>query len=69
MRQDNRSPVNPGRSRVQGEANMLLRVLAARGFAVSEEMRERITSCVDTSQLEAWADRAVTAGSIQGVFG
>ena len=52
----------------KGEAKMLLRVLAARGFAVPDEVRERVAGCTDTDQLEAWADRAVTASSITEIF-
>jgi hypothetical protein len=54
--------------RAEGEAKMLLRVLAARGFAVPDEIRERVTGCTDTGQLEAWADRAITASSITEIF-
>jgi hypothetical protein len=52
----------------RGEAKMLLRVLAARGFAVTDEVRERVVGCADTGRLETWADRAVTASSITEVF-
>jgi hypothetical protein len=52
----------------RGEAKMLLRVLAARGFAVTDDVRERVVGCTDTGKLETWADRAVTASSITEVF-
>lgn len=52
----------------RGEAKMLLRVLAARGFAVTDDVRERVVGCTDTGRLETWADRAVTASSITEVF-
>jgi hypothetical protein len=55
--------------RAQEAARMLLRVFAARGFQVSDEVRQRVLACADISQLEAWADRAVTAASIAAVFG
>jgi hypothetical protein len=54
--------------RAEGEAKMLLRVLAARGFAVTDDVRERVVGCTDTGKLETWADRAVTASSITEVF-
>jgi hypothetical protein len=54
--------------RTEGEAAMLLRVLAARGFTVSDDLRQRILSCTDLAQLEAWCDRAVTAKSVGVVF-
>jgi len=44
----------------KGEARMILRVLAARGLQVPAEIRQRVLSCADTSQLEAWGDRAAT---------
>ena len=52
----------------KGEAKMLLRVMAARGLAVPDEVRERVAGCTDTDRLEAWADRVVTASSITEIF-
>ena len=52
----------------RGEARMLLHVLSRRGLEVPPEVRQRVLSCTDTGQLEAWADRAVTAVSVQEVF-
>ena len=54
--------------RAEGEAVMLLRVLAARGFAVPDEIRQLIQSCKDLTQIEAWGDRAATAESLEDVF-
>jgi hypothetical protein len=54
--------------RAEGEAGMLLRVLAARGFDVPGHVRERVLSCTDLGQLEGWGDRAVTASSLDDVF-
>lgn len=55
--------------RVEGEAQMILRVLAARGLEVSARVREQVLSCTDTAQLETWTDRAATANSAEDVFG
>jgi hypothetical protein len=55
--------------RAEGEARMLLRVLAARGFALPGEIRERVVGCTDLAQFEAWADRAVVAESVTEIFG
>jgi hypothetical protein len=55
--------------KAEGEARLVLRVLSARGLQVSAEIRERVLSCTDTGQLETWAERAATAGSIDEVFG
>ena len=51
----------------KGEARMLLRYLGIR-FEVSAVVRERITSCGDPAQLEAWLDRAVSAVTLDEVF-
>jgi len=48
---------------------MILRVLSARGLQVPADIRERVLSCADTSQLEIWGDRAATAATIDDVFG
>jgi hypothetical protein len=53
----------------RGEVSMLLRILAARGIAVPDDVRDRVTSCTDTGQIEAWFDRAITASTLTEVFG
>ncbi|QBS40654.1 hypothetical protein [Nocardia sp. CS682] len=53
----------------RGEAKMLLRVLAARGWAVPDDLRTRIESCLDTVQLEEWGDKAIAADSLNAIFG
>ena len=59
--------------RAEGEAaglsHALLVVLAARGVAVSEDVRARIAACADLEQLDAWLARAVTAASAADVVG
>jgi hypothetical protein len=52
----------------KGEAKMLLRVLAARGVTVPNDIRDQVLGCTDTAQLEAWADRAATASSLTEIF-
>jgi hypothetical protein len=54
--------------KARGAAQMVLRVLSARGLSVPDEIRERVLSCTDTGQLEAWGDRAATADSLDNVF-
>ncbi|WP_378733033.1 hypothetical protein [Nocardia brasiliensis] len=63
--------IDKGRAEGRAEegVQMLLRVLAARGFHVPEQLRARIESCRDTDELERWVDRAVAASSIEAVFG
>jgi predicted transposase YdaD len=58
--------------RVEGratEARLLLhKVLAARAFPVSADVRARIESESDVARLEAWHDAAVTAPTLGDVF-
>ncbi len=55
--------------RAEGEAQMLLRFLAARGFEIPDDIRERVQSCPDTARLEAWGALAATASSLEDIFG
>jgi hypothetical protein len=57
------------RGRAEGEAGMLLRFLAARGFTVPDDIQERVRTCQDTGQLEAWGDLAAAAESLEAIFG
>ena len=51
------------------EARLLLhRVLAARSFPVTQDVRSRIDSEPDVARLESWLEAAVTATSIGEVF-
>ncbi|WP_239647463.1 hypothetical protein [Nocardiopsis baichengensis] len=52
----------------RGEANAMLAVLATRGLDVTDEQRQRITSCTDTDLLLRWTKRAVTADSTDEVL-
>ncbi|NEE00115.1 hypothetical protein [Phytoactinopolyspora halotolerans] len=54
--------------RAEGEAQSILRVLAARGVDVDEDARARIITCTDPKQLETWIDRAATAETIDDLF-
>jgi hypothetical protein len=46
----------------------LMRILSRRGFAITDEVRQRVEGERDLSRLEAWLDAAVTAVSIDDVF-
>jgi hypothetical protein len=48
---------------------MHLRFLAARGFEIPDDIRERVQSCLDTTQLEDWGAWAATAASLEDIFG
>ncbi len=54
--------------RVTGLAQSVSRVLEARGFPLSNEIRERIDRCSDPALLERWLARAAVANSIDAVF-
>ncbi|RAY13294.1 hypothetical protein DPM19_19600 [Actinomadura craniellae] len=54
--------------KAEGEAEMILVFLEARGLDVSDEARERITSCTDLDQLKAWGRRAAVVESAEGLF-
>jgi hypothetical protein len=56
------------KGKAEGEALIVLRILTARGLEVPTEIRQRVLSCADTSQLETWADRAATATTLDDVF-
>ena len=51
------------------EARLLLhRVLAARSFPMTQDVRSRIDGEPDVNRLESWLEAAVTATSIGEVF-
>ncbi|WP_046471618.1 RpnC/YadD family protein [Allosalinactinospora lopnorensis] len=54
--------------KAEGKANDIITVLVTRGFQVPDETRERITSCTDLAQLDEWLRRAVTTGTVDGLF-
>jgi hypothetical protein len=53
---------------LKGEAKMLLRIIDRRGVAISSHDRERVMGCADASQIEMWADRALTATTRDEIF-
>ncbi|MBO0822270.1 MAG: hypothetical protein J2P27_00230 [Actinobacteria bacterium] len=55
-------------ARAKQGGQMVLRILAARGIAVTDDMRDRVLGCSDLDQLETWADKAATATSLSDVF-
>ena len=54
--------------REEGRASAVLGVLAARGWAVPEDLRARVLACRDAALLDTWLRRGVTCGSIDAVF-
>lgn len=57
------------RGKAEGRIESLLRVLAARGLAVSGEVKERILRTRELEQLDEWIQRAVTAVKVEEIFG
>jgi aryl carrier-like protein len=53
---------------VRGEARMLVRILRGRGFVVGAEVEARVLATDSVDALERWADRALTAASLEDVF-
>jgi hypothetical protein len=52
----------------EGMAKAVLKVLAARGVKVPDDVRARIRECTDQPQLETWLARAVVATSATDLF-
>jgi len=57
------------RYKAEGKADMVLRILAARGFDVPRAVRERVLSCTNPAELDSWGEKAVTAAGLAEVFG
>ncbi|MGI5273264.1 hypothetical protein ACQEUU_29230 [Nonomuraea sp. CA-218870] len=55
--------------RAEEAARLVVLLLEARSFAVSDDIRARVTSCTDLGRLESWATRAATARSLDDLFG
>jgi hypothetical protein len=53
---------------VRADRRMLLHLLDRRQLVLSDSGRKLIESCTDLELLESWADRALTATSIEEVF-
>ncbi|WP_285761001.1 hypothetical protein [Nocardiopsis ansamitocini] len=54
--------------KTEGKAESVLTILDARGIAVPEPVRERITSCTDPDELTLWLRRAITAATAADLF-
>lgn len=52
----------------KGQAGSLLLILEARGIALTDELRQKITSCADSHLLNQWLQRAATATTAEEVF-
>ena len=55
------------KGRVEGRAESILTVLAARGIPVSDTIRARILGCTDPAILDVWIRRAAVASTAAAV--
>ncbi|SJZ71667.1 hypothetical protein SAMN02745673_01182 [Marinactinospora thermotolerans DSM 45154] len=53
----------------EGKAESVLAVLSARDIPVTDEARQRITTCTDLDLLDTWLRRAATAHTTHDIFG
>ena len=64
--------IETGKGRAEGEARGraegVLRVLAARGLEVSDELSARILACTDLHTLDRWITRAAVEKSVSEIF-
>lgn len=51
-----------------GEARAIFIILEQRGIAVPDAVHDRIASCTDLDQVEAWVARALTVASAEELF-
>lgn len=59
-------PGNPDEAK--GEATLILRVLEKHAVEISEDIRDRITSCTELDTLMLWFDRSLTATTAEDLF-
>ncbi len=55
--------------KVEGKAESLLKILAARGLAVSEEQKTTIMTCSDLPTLDRWIEQVIKAESTDQALG
>ena len=53
---------------VKGKRDALLRVLAQRGFTLTEDARMRIAACVEIAVLDQWFENALSAKTVADVL-
>ncbi|MEU5623932.1 hypothetical protein [Streptomyces tendae] len=56
------------RGKIESRVESILRVLAAQGVPVSDDVRERITTCADLDTLAVWFDRSLTVSKAEDLF-
>jgi hypothetical protein len=53
----------------EGQATAVLAILDARGVDVPDDVRADIAGCTDLERLATWVRRAVTATTVEDLFG
>jgi len=56
------------KGKIEAKIEAILAFLAARGVAVSDDLRARIEACRDAAVLDRWIVRAATAASAEEIF-
>ncbi|MFE7942002.1 hypothetical protein ACFU46_32290 [Streptomyces griseoincarnatus] len=54
--------------KAEGKAEDILRALTVRGVPISDDVRQRVTACLDLDTLTAWFDRSLTASRAEDLF-
>lgn len=54
--------------RVKEKTERLLHLMERRGLSLTEETRQRVTTCADAPLLDLWFDRAIDATTLDEVF-
>lgn len=62
-------PKTFARGEAKGRAEALLVILDTRSIDIPDDLRDRIASCTDIEQLDAWIRRAATALQAEDLFG
>lgn len=56
------------RAFARGHTAMLLKLLRFKGFTAAPELVARVEACEDIAQLDAWAERVLTATTLDDIF-
>ncbi len=54
--------------KTEGKAELLLLLLRRRGFPIDAAVEGRVAGCRDDKQFDTWAERILTATSLDDVF-
>lgn len=56
------------RGKLEGTRDVLLRLIARAGIALSDDDRDRVTACTDLAQLDRWVDNVLGAKTAADVL-